>query len=171
MPDDVFWPFENYLSLSVSPSSAHLALCSVEHSYLLILPEGMGCVLGSRSRGVNFHPLPEHIHLPLAGNLAIVKMLKLEFGPRYIQRLPHGTLPSTLELPSLGWGRGMNLRLRLGHCNSRTTFGAGHSDFPSLAFSLPSMGQCCFSGYFRGPLAWWSPTSSPPSAKQSQTRV
>ena len=106
---------------------------------------------------------------PRASHLATVKMLKLQFGPRQVQRLPsRAHLPISEPPLWVSWCR-RNSRLMLGVWTSKTHHGAGYSDFFSLGSGLLSMRQ--------DSLLWWSeslaqwPSMLSPSVSQSQTRL
>lgn len=106
---------------------------------------------------------------PRASHLATVKMLKLQFGPRQVQRLPSGAHLPISEPPLwVSWCR-RNSRLMLGVWTSKTCHGAGYSDFFSMGSGLLSMRQ--------DSLLWWSeslaqwPSMLSPSVSQSQTRL
>ena len=109
------------------------------------------------------------IFCPRASHLAPVKMLKLQFDPRWVQRLPSGAHLPISEPPLwVNWCR-RNSRLMLGVWTSKTRHGAGYSDFFPLGSGSLSMRQYS--------LLWWSeslaqwPSVSSPSVSQSQTRM
>lgn len=119
---------------------------------------------------MNFHPLSKHIYLSRAGHLTTVKMLKLELAHGAFKGSPMVLLLQPWSCPHQIAGREMNSRLRLGlELKDQFWFWPLWLSLAGLQFAFHE--PMLLFWLFQRALAWWSPKSSPPSVKQSQTWV